>query len=95
MRGDKDPRFNSTHEVTLRVDGRPQTFTLAEVVDYYARPRMGARDIYSGCRRIGEVVGDWRPIDEIAREALRYFKAVNVKGLRAEAKRRGLTPTGF
>ena len=83
---------DTKNRVHLNVDGKTTAFTMADVIDCYARGHMGARDIMSGCRRIGEVVGDWRPIDYIAQSVLDYFKGVNIKGLRAASIKHGLTP---
>lgn len=83
---------DTKNRVRFNIDGRMTPITMTEVIDYYARPDMGARDIMSGCRRIGKVVGDWRNIDTIAREVLDYFKTVNIDGLRSASIKRGLTP---
>src|SRR3972149_4189554 len=37
--------------------------TIADLIRYY---HGDARNISSGCRTLGPIVGDWRPIDELA-----------------------------
>jgi hypothetical protein len=36
--------------------------------------------IYSGCRTLAGITGDWSPIDQLARECLAWFKFVNRMG---------------
>lgn len=70
-----------SEERTLRV-------TCDDVLGFY-RWQVGN---YSGCRTLAGLTGDWRPISELARACLNYFKAVNVAGLRRAAKKVGLNP---
>ena len=53
--------------------------TPRDVAYYYAND---ARDIISGCRRIGEIVGDWRPIDNLAETCLQIYKLVNMREMK-------------
>lgn len=57
--------------------------TLDDVLHHYA---YDARNISSGCRSLGTITGDWRPISNLAAEVLAIFKAVNIKGLRKACK---------
>lgn len=61
--------------------------TVKDVICYYA---YDAGDIYSGCRTLAGITGDWRPIDTLARECFEWFKFVNVAGLRREERKMGL-----
>lgn len=63
--------------------------TISDVIDYY---ETQARNISSGCRSFAGVVGDWRPIDDIAHACLEAFKIINIEGLRREARKRGIEP---
>lgn len=67
------------HEIKIR---------LQDCLRYYA---VDARNITSGCRSIAGFTTDWRTIDAIAKEALEWFKQVNVKALRALCKQYGMT----
>lgn len=78
--------------ITLRVgdwsgDLQKVKITLKDVIHYYATQ---ARNFTSGCRTIAGYTGDWRPIDNIAKECLEWFKLVNVEGLRKEGKKWGM-----
>ena len=64
--------------------------TIRDVVIYYAHD---AKDIYSGCRTLAGITGDWRPIDQLARECLEWFKFVNPEGVKREGLKVGLKPT--
>jgi hypothetical protein len=61
--------------------------TIEDVTNYYAND---ARNISSGIRGIAGHYGDWRPIDNLAKEALSWFKFVNREGLNREAKKHGM-----
>ena len=61
---------------------------IGDVVQYY---RTQAASM-SGCRALGGIVGDWRPVDMTARQCLEHFKQVNVEALRREARKAGLIP---
>jgi hypothetical protein len=63
-----------------------------DLIRYYATQ---APNIYSGCRTLGTIVGDWRPVDYIARECLERFKRRGgrpLARLKAEAHKWGLIP---
>ena len=62
--------------------------TVKDVVVYYAGD---ARNITSGCRTLAGYVGDWRPVDELAKICLEWFKRVNRNGLGRVAKPYGMT----
>jgi len=63
--------------------------TIDDVVEYY---KSQAGNIVSGARSIAGIFGDWRNIDALAKEALEYFKAVNMDELKKRAKKAGLEP---
>ena len=56
---------------------------------YYAHD---AKNIYSGRRTLAGITGDWRPIDQLARECLEWFKFVNPEGLKRVGLMIGLKP---
>ena len=66
--------------------------TAEDVINYYAHD---ARNISSGCRRLGEIVGDWRPIDELAKTCLEIYKVLKRNELVRLAKRNGMQPKGW
>ena len=81
-------------KVVIGVDGGWQgqgehTITIKGVAEYYA---YWANNIVSGCRQLGTITGDWRPVDRIAKECLEIFKCVNLEGMRRESRKLGLVP---
>ena len=60
--------------------------TMDDVADYYLNQAGDAT--YSGCRTLAGMAGDWRPIDMMARECLKWFKTVNIVGMRRALKRK-------
>lgn len=68
---------------------RDYTITIGDVVKYYATQ---ANNLLSGCRQLGLIIGDWRNIDQLAKECLDIFKHLNRKKLRRESKKWGLIP---
>lgn len=71
--------------------GKPKRLkvTINDVSEYYATQ---ANNIVSGMRSIAGHYGDWRPIDNLAKECLEYFKLINMDGLRKVCKKAGLNP---
>ncbi|MFH2076401.1 MAG: hypothetical protein ABIJ57_13830 [Pseudomonadota bacterium] len=67
---------------------RVKRIRVKDVAKYF---RYEARSM-SGCRTLAGIVGDWRPIDNIAQDVLSYFKNVNIVELRRESRRAGLIP---
>lgn len=61
--------------------------TVKDVIRYYAEE---AQNLSSGCRTLAGYVGDWRPIDELAKICLEWFKRVNNKELERAAKPYGM-----
>lgn len=59
----------STHKITIK-----------DVLHYYA---YQANNLSSGCRKLGDIVGDWRYIDRIARNLLEIFKIANLNKVRS------------
>jgi hypothetical protein len=68
---------------------RIKRIRITDVAVYFA---YEAPNFTSGCRTLAGITGDWRYIDIIAHDCLEYFKSVNVKGMRREGRRLGLTP---
>jgi hypothetical protein len=65
---------------------REVKITMDDVADYYRNQAGDAT--YSGCRTLAGMAGDWRPIDMMARECLKWFKTVNIVGMRRALKRK-------
>ena len=68
---------------------RVYKITIEDVARYYA---YQADNIVSGCRKIADLVDDWRYIDYIAQECLEWFKFINIEKLRKTCIRYGLIP---
>ena len=64
---------------------REVTITMDDIADYY-RDQAGDAT-HSGCRTLAGMAGDWRPIDMMARECLKWFKTVNIAGMRRAVKK--------
>lgn len=62
---------------------------IVDVAEYYANQ---ANNIVSGCRKLAGYIGDWRPVDCLAKEALEWFKFVNAEELRRESRKHGIEP---
>ena len=75
---------------TIYVNGKK--VTVGDVIYYYAHD---ARNITSGCRRLGSIVGDWRPIDCLAKTCLQIYKVLKRDQLVREAKKFGMSPKGW
>jgi len=81
-------------KVIIKVDGGWQgvdehTVTIVDVARYYAHE---AGNLLSGCRKLGAIVGDWRPVDRLAEECLAIFKCVNLEEMRRASRKLGLVP---
>jgi len=63
--------------------------TIDDVLEYYCSE---AHNIVSGCRTLAGYTGDWRNIDELAKECIEAFKAYDVEKVRTMAKEKGLSP---
>lgn len=70
-------------------DGETCKVTIDDVIKYYAHD---ARNITSGIRTLSKIIGDWRPIDELASQCLEVYKVLSLNRLRRIAKNYGLTP---
>lgn len=68
-------------------DTRTVKLNVRTVLRYYAHE---ARSM-SGCRSIDGLIGDWRPIDNLASIGLEYLKIMCPAALRREAKKYGMT----
>ena len=64
---------------------REVKITMDDISDYY-RDQAGDAT-HSGCRTLAGMTGDWRPIDMMARECLKWFKSVNITGVRRAVKK--------
>jgi hypothetical protein len=64
-----------------------KTITPKDVVEYYAHE---AGNISSGCRTLAGITGDWRPIDELAKQCLSIYKVVKRKDLVKEARKHNM-----
>jgi len=62
---------------------------MSDVISYYAR-YSGSRGFMASYRTLGEIGGDWRPIDELAEECFEVFKELNIDKLRRLARKEGL-----
>jgi hypothetical protein len=62
-------------KLSIKADGSDYIVTIPDVVEYYATQ---ASNIVSGCRQLGGIVGDWRPIDGLAETCLEVFKRLNI-----------------
>ena len=76
-------------KIVVRADGRDHTITIKDVVEYYTTQ---AGNFLSGCRQLGSIIGDWRPIDYLAKECLEIFKYLNKEKLRRVSREWGLIP---
>jgi len=56
---------------TIYVNGK--RVTIEDVIYYYSHD---ARNISSGCRSLGSITGDWRPIDHLASTCLEIYKVL-------------------
>lgn len=78
--------------LTFQVDDwdgtRGLKVTISDVVEYYYTQ---APKLSSGIRHLADVAGDWRYIDNLAKEALEWFKFINRPALVREGKKRGMT----
>lgn len=70
-------------------DERLIRITPDAIAEFYASQ---AGNLLSGCRTLAGLTGDWRPVSELAKAALDWFKQVNVAGIRRAARRLGLVP---
>jgi hypothetical protein len=75
---------------TVYVNGKK--VSAQDLIYYYAHD---ARNITSGCRQLGSMVGDWRPIDNIAKQVLEIYKVLKRDILVRECKKYGMSPKGW
>ncbi len=85
-------RAGRTFVVIRCSDVFEQEQTLRVTLDDLARFYRWQAGNYSGIRTLGSLSGDWRPVSELARACLDYFKTVNVVGMRRAARKIGLIP---
>lgn len=62
------------------------------VIRYYA---TDARNISSGCRTLAGIIGDWRPIDNLAKQCLEIYKVIKRDILVRIAKSYDMQPKGW
>jgi hypothetical protein len=72
--------------------GEPEKVKRIRIADVAKYFRYEAPNITCGCRTLAGIVGDWRPIDNIAQDCLAYFQQVNVEAMRREGLKLGLIP---
>jgi hypothetical protein len=65
------------------------TISMSDVANYYCTE---ASNMSSGCRRLAGWVGDWRPIDNLAKFCSNYFKSINSDAFRKVCIDHGLSP---
>jgi hypothetical protein len=58
-----------------------------DVIQYY---KHEAGNIYSGCRTLAKLSGDWRPIDELAKTCLNIYKVIKRPELEKIANKNGM-----
>lgn len=73
--------------LVIRTGDGDHKITIEDVVKYYAYER----NFWSGVRKLGTIIGDWRNIDYLAEFIHECFKILNPDKLRQVAKRYGLT----
>jgi hypothetical protein len=64
--------------------------TLKDVIRYYAYEAPSFKSL----RTLGSIPGDWRAIDNMAKECLEYFKLVNKDALKTESRKYGMELKG-
>ena len=72
--------------VTLLKDDKHK-ITPKDVVNYYVHQ---AGNLSSGCRTLSDINGDWRQIDELAKECLEIYKVIKKKELETELSKHGM-----
>ena len=87
-------KVKSNRELEIKTDDiingdKQHVITISDVIEYY---KTQANNIVSGCRTLGSIVGDWRPIDHLAQYCLDTFKDLAIDELRQMAIDKGLTP---
>lgn len=63
---------------------------MQDVVDYFAK-YGGSAGFLSSYRFLGQIGGDWRPIDQLANECLYIFRMLNSTKLKTLCRRANLT----
>jgi len=82
-------KIKNTNRIAIKTDSKFKDITIDDVISYF---KYDARNISSGMRSIGNITGDWRPIDELAQMCLSIFKVLNIKRLKKTALQSGLEP---
>ena len=76
-------------DIHIMLEEGEHKITVKDVITYY---RTQAPNISSGIRELGNIVGDWRPIDNLASECLSVYKLTKLDALRKEAHKQGIEP---
>jgi len=63
-----------------------------DVIQYYA---YEAGNLSSGCRTLAGIIGDWRPVDELAKQCLEIYKVLKRDEMVKIARKFGMTPKGW
>jgi len=75
--------------IYVKMEDGKHKITVAAVMRYYA---TDARNISSGCRELAGIVGDWRPINDLASICLAIYKVIKRDALTKEARSWGMVP---
>lgn len=67
---------------------RTDEITMKDIIEHYAYEAPSMKTV----RRIGSIMGDWRPIRDLAQIILDVFKMINIEKLRKISKEYDLEP---
>lgn len=82
---------NNVIYIHIADEPKPQRVKMQDVVDYFTK-YSGSRGFQSSYRFLGQIGGDWRPIDQLAEDCLYIFQLLNIEKLRKLSRRAGLEP---
>lgn len=83
-------KIKNNRRIAVRMEDKKwHDVTVNDVAKYY---KYEACNIVSGCRTLAGIVGDWRPIDNLASDCLYIFKELNIVGMRNAGIKMGLQP---
>lgn len=72
--------------------GKKHRIGTEDVIRYYAHE---AGNLLSGCRTIADITGDWRPIDNLAKQCLEIYKVLKRDELAKLARKFNMEPKGW
>ena len=72
------------YTIHVKVQGEKEVYKISpeDVISYYA---YQAGNISSGCRTLGGIIGDWRPVNELAKTCLQIYKVIKKDELKTIA----------